>query len=92
MAKFSFPHKESGKNIVVDYDGVKMFSSGPIKCYADDQLMGEINNMEAFKVGKIFDVDGVGEVRVFYRKVFLFIWAIAVEVGGTRVSGSQVLE
>jgi len=92
MAKFEFisAKPEATKSFYVAWQGMRMFSASPLQVFEGDELVGEFTNMDEFKSGKNFNLSSGGTIRVYYKKVFLFIYAIKVELNGEEVKGSQI--
>lgn len=91
MNKFNFVSGD--RTFVVAWEGMKMFvGNGVVKVFEKDQLLGQFVSMDEFKVGKIFKTSDGQELRVSYSKVFLFIWAIKVELNGQVIKGMQEVE
>lgn len=88
MAKFLF--SGDSKAIWVTWDGSLMFSGGPVSVFEGENKIGEFNSMEEIKAGKSFNLTSGGSIRVYYAKVFWFIWGVKVELNGKPLRGAQV--
>jgi len=88
MAKFKFTNEN--KSFFVTWNGLKMFSAGPVQVLCGEAVVGEFSTMEEIKVGKEFKLTEGGTLRVYYKKVFWIIWSIAVELNGKEIKGSQI--
>lgn len=88
MANFKFTGEN--KSFFVTWEGLKMFASGPVQVWSEEEVIGEFTTMESIKAGKEFKLAEGGSLRVYYKKVFWFIWAIAMELNGKEIKGSQV--
>lgn len=88
MANFKFTGEN--KSFFVTWKGLKMFGDGPVQVWVGEEVIGEFNSMDEIKAGKDFKLADGGLLRVYYKKVFWFIWAVAMELNGNEIKGSQV--
>jgi hypothetical protein len=90
ITKFQFTDVVNGRNFIVTWPGMRMFSAGPVKVLENETLLGEFQTTEEIMAGKEFRASDGKTIRVVYEKVFWFISAINVYLEGQKIMGSQM--